>query len=505
MLAGPPLTMQFIRLSEHMRCLFPISILAARFATPMKSHILLLLALHGLSCQAVPDDISSIESDMLPTFYIEGEEPAPATIEARMEHHNVPGLSVAVYREGRLAWAKGYGFADEDSNRPVTPETLFQAASISKPVAAMAVLDMAEEGLVSLDEDVNSYLSSWHLEDNEFTAEEKVTLRRILNHSAGTTVWGFGGYARSEEVPSAVDVVRGLGNTDSVSVFKAPGESWRYSGGGYTVMQIAISDVAGRPFEDVLDDRVIEPLSMTSSTYKQPLPEHLHDMAATGYRHDRSAVEGKWHVYPEQAAAGLWSTPTDIGKFAVAIQQALAGTREDVLTQATTREMLTPGDNDQGLGPGIRIDGSHFGHGGANEGFRGDFIASKEGGYAVAVMTNSDRGSPLISELIQAIFRHYDWSSLEPTIKSTIDFSEDRMAAFAGSYSIPDVGDLTLAVEDGQLVVKAGDLITARIILRAENDSTWFDASDGTTFHFTIRAGLAESFVVQGLTAQREG
>lgn len=467
-----------------------------------KSSLLIIFLLFaGLSCQTEENQISSIENDLLPTFYIEGEKPEPVSLQERMEYYNVPGLSVAVYRNGELEWAKGYGIADKETSRPVTEETLFQAASISKPIAAMAVHDMAEDGIVDLDKNINEYLTSWQLPDNEFTAEEKVTLRRILNHTAGTTVWGFPGYARTEEIPNAVDVVSGMGNTDSISVYKIPGESWQYSGGGYTVMQIALTDVAGKPFEEIMEERVLIPLEMNSSTYEQPLPESLYDRAATGYRGDGTEVEGKWHVYPEQAAAGLWTTPADIGRYAVSIQNTLDGD-ETIVSLATVQEMLTPGDNDHGLGPGIRFDGSHFGHGGANEGYRNDFVASMEGGNVVVIMTNSDSGGPLISELMHAIFRHYGWPQLQPTVKTNVDLSSDYLESFAGKYTIPELGEVILALEDSVLVVSA-EFIQSPITLAAENDSTFFDASDGTPFQFKFSDGTPTGFEVQGFTASR--
>lgn len=469
----------------------------------MKKYLLpLIIILVGLSCQSKEPAISSIENNLLPTFYIEGEEPAPVTLEERMKYHGVPGLSVAVYRNGKLDWAKGYGLADIESNTPVTPQTLFQAASISKPVTAMAVLDMAEEGNIDLDADINEYLSSWELAENEFTAEEKVTFRRILNHTAGTTVWGFPGYSRESDIPDAVGVVSGLGNTDSISVYKVPGESWQYSGGGYTVMQIALSDVTGERFEDIMAERVLQPLEMKSSTFEQPLPEQYHQIAATGYRSDSTEVEGKWHVYPEQAAAGLWTTAVDIGKYAVSIQNALDG-NNSILDEATVKEMLMAGDNDYGLGPGIRFDGSHFGHGGANAGFRNDFVASMEGGNVVAIMTNSDNGSRVAAELMQAIFRHYGWKGYQPDVRSKIDLPHERLELYTGTYSIPELGEITIVLNDGNLKTEKGEVIQQEVKLIPENDSTFFDASDGTSFHFNIQEGDVKGFEVQGFTASR--
>lgn len=463
----------------------------------------LFLAFISLSCQTPSNDIKSIENDLLPNFYIEGEKPEPVTLNERMHHYGVPGLSVAVFKNGELEWAKGYGMADLETQRPVDEQTLFQAASISKPVSAVAVHKMAEEGVIDLDTDLNTYLSSWKLPENEYTREEKVTLARILNHTAGTTVWGFPGYARTDTIPSAVGVVSGIGNTDPILVYKVPGESWQYSGGGYTVMQIALEDVADQPFADLMEEKVLLPLGMNSSTFEQPLPASLHDRAATGYLQDSTAVEGNWHVYPEQAAAGLWTTPTDLARYAMSMQQSILGEENALLEQNTVQRMLTPGDNEHGLGPGIKYNGTHFGHGGSNEGFRCNFVASMKGGNGVVVMTNSSNGSSMAAELMQAIYRHYGWSGPESTVKKRKDLSLDYIKKFEGRYQIPQLGIITMAVVDSSLVILKGEISQEQAYLAAENDSTFFDIADGTTFKFNFEDSVPAGFEVQGFTATR--
>jgi CubicO group peptidase (beta-lactamase class C family) len=270
-----------------------------------------------------------------------------------MEHHNVPGISIAVINDGKIEWARGYGLADVAEGRPVTTTTLFQAASISKPVAATAALTLVEEGSLELDRNVNEWLVSWKMPENDYTAVQPVTLRELLTHSAGTTVHGFPGYARSAQIPNAIGVLDGEGNTDPIRVDIVPGSQWRYSGGGYTAMQLLLTDVAGMSFAAIMRERVLGPAGMSESTYEQPLPESRWSQAATGYRPDSSEVEEKWHVYPEQAAAGLWTTPTDLAHFAIAVQQAYAGESESMLSQEMAEAMLTPDENDWGLGPGI--------------------------------------------------------------------------------------------------------------------------------------------------------
>lgn len=336
------------------------------------------------------------------------------TLAERMAFYKVPGLGIAVIHGGAIEWAKGYGVREAGQPTPVDTDTLFQAASISKPVAAMAALKLVQGGKLALDEDVNRKLSTWKLPENEFTAGEKVTLRRILTHSAGLTVHGFPGYAQGAPLPTLVQVLNGVppANTAPIRVDVKPGTLFRYSGGGFTLMQQMLIDVAGRPFPEFMQDTVLGPLGMTHSTYQQPLPEALWRQAASAHDRDGVAVKGRWNTYPEMAAAGLWTTPSDLARFAIELRNAFRGQSERVLSAATARQMLTRQRKDlNGLGIGLRGEGQtlSFSHGGANRGFMCQLIAFAESGDGAVIMTNGDRGQALIQEVLRAIAAEYGW------------------------------------------------------------------------------------------------
>jgi CubicO group peptidase (beta-lactamase class C family) len=223
--------------------------------------------------------IKRVENNLLPPVRIKGDPAGKMNIAERMKHYKVPGVSIAVINNGRMEWAKGYGERAAGTNLPVTPETLFQAGSISKPVAALGALKMVQDGKLSLDEDVNRKLVSWKIPENEFTKEQKVTLRRLLTHSAGTSVWGFPGYsADTKSLPAVPQILDGSApaNTKAVRVTEAPGTRWSYSGGGFTVMQLLMTDVSGKPLPQLMSDTVLKKLGMKNSTYQQPLPQNLH-------------------------------------------------------------------------------------------------------------------------------------------------------------------------------------------------------------------------------------
>jgi CubicO group peptidase (beta-lactamase class C family) len=417
---------------------------------------------------------------------------------ARIETElDVPGVSVAVINDGEIEWARGYGMADVERQRPVTTTTLFQAASISKPVAAMAALQLVERGALDLDEDVNQKLTSWQLPDNAFTANNKVTLRGLVTHTAGTTVWGFPGYARGEAVPSTVDVLDGRGNTDSIRVYKEPGESWRYSGGGYTIMQLLLHDVLDKPFPELMHEMVLEPAGMASSTYEQPLPVGRREEAASGYDGDGRKIEGDWHTYPEMAAAGLWTTPSDLARFAIEIQRAYAGESGALIDQATARQMLTPGMEDWGLGPVVQGDGARFGHGGSNEGFRAQFTAFIEEGAGVAVMTNSDNGGRLAQEVILTVAREYGWPGIEPEMKDIVTLEPDQYRAVEGRYALDEVGEVELTFTDGRLLAHL-PTDDPPLELLPESATEFFARNDGTPIRFEMEDGRVTTIVVAG-------
>ena len=339
-----------------------------------------------------------------------------------MERFRVPGVSVAVIKDFEIHWAKGYGVADVEAGAAVENNTLFQAASISKPVAAMAVVRAVQDGRFSLDDDVNTILKSWRLPDSEFTRGHPVTPRALLSHTSGLgDGFGFPGYHPSARRPTVVEILNGSkpSNVGPVLMERPPFTAFKYSGGGVTVMQLAMIDSFHEPYPGLLQRLVLGPIGMTDSTYEQPLSSERDTHAARAHSGGGRAMDTKWHVYPELAAAGLWTTSVDLAKFAIEIQKAALGRSSKVLTQTSIREMLSPvgvGDYAVGLSVTKIGQGWYFGHGGSNWGFQCDFIAHRLKGYGVAIMTNSDSGRPVIDEIRARVAAAYGWDSLDKPV-----------------------------------------------------------------------------------------
>jgi CubicO group peptidase (beta-lactamase class C family) len=375
------------------------------------------------------------------TFLVHGQTPAPtpqaaqpqyapgpidpADIDALRKQHNVPGVSVAVIKDFKVEWARGYGLADAQARTPVTTETMFQAASISKPVAAMASMKAVQDKRFALDQDINTILKSWKLPGGEHTKDRPVTPRSLLSHTSGTgDGFGFPGYAVNAPLPTTVQILddQPPSNRREVRLERAPLTGYKYSGGGVTIQELALSDAVGRPFPDIARDWVLKPIGMTNSTYEQPLPAAREKQAARA--HDRSGARmgDPWHVYPEHAAAGLWTTPTDLANFLIEVQKTLQGQSTRVLSRASALEMVTPvgvGPYAVGFSVGKEGEGWYFSHGGSNWGFQCFAVAHRLKGYGLVIMTNSDSGGALMQELRRRLQQTYKWDVFDQPIPRT--------------------------------------------------------------------------------------
>ena len=425
-------------------------------------------------------------------------------VKAQMAERNVRGLSLAIIKDGKVAVARAYGVVDDVSKAPVTTTTLFQAGSISKPVAALGALHLVEKGTLSLDAEVNAKLTSWKVPENRFTTTEKITLRRLLSHTAGLTVHGFPGYDVSGPIPTLVQVLDGAPptNTPPIRADTTPGALWRYSGGGFTVAQQLMIDVTGQPFPRYMQTAVLGPIGMTSSSYEQPLPSTRASLTATGYYADGTPVRGRWHVYPEMAAAGLWTTPTDLAKFAIEIQETLAGRGHGVVSQATARQYVTEQKNHYALGVGVQGSGPtmRFGHNGRDEGFDALMTAGAESGDGVVVMINANDNSPMADRIRDRVARLWGFAGVQarpaPAATVAARIEPKRLAAYAGYYEAQENDMVSLAANpDGSGLQILVDGRPAENLLTM--DSARFGSSERP---FRVAFAMDSSGTITGVT-----
>lgn len=366
----------------------------------------------------------------------------------RMQELQVPGVSIAVVDNGRVDWAEGFGECELGSGKPVTAETLFQAASISKPVFALAVMKLVSQGALDLDADVNRYLESWQLPSSGAWLP-RVTLRQLLSHTAGTTVHGFPGYRRGDEVPTLTQILDGRkpANTRAVRVDTVPGVHIRYSGGGTTIAQLLVEDILGQPLAQTMRELVFEPLGLVRSTYVQPLPAELRGQAASAHEGGQ-VVEGGWHVYPEQAAAGLWTTPAELAQIGIAVGKSWRGEDTSFIPTEAVREMLSPQSGDEvpargTIGVGYFLSGGpswYYHHTGGNKGFVCNHKFSLASGQGYVMMTNGAESIRMCIEVELAVAREYGWPGYFPEI-----------SVLCGSYLWGNQGQIEVTADDEHL------------------------------------------------------
>jgi len=419
----------------------PIRILVLLVYLLLQSCILIAQNKDGRYSKEVEDKIIRVEKGL--SGWVKTPD-SSWNIKERMSLHKIHGVSIAVIKNYKLEWARGYGWADSSDKRPVTAQTLFQAASISKSLNAVGVLKLADKKKLNLQNDINSYLRSWRFPyDTSKTHNIPITVTHLLSHTAGLSVHGFPGYKWSDAIPTDDYILDGKrpANTAAVRSEFEPGIRLKYSGGGTTITKKIIMDLSGQPYDLYMRTEVLQPMGMVNSFYTQPPPPGSFAKLATGYYRNGNPVTGKFHIYPEQAPDGLWTNPTELAKFIIEMQLSLEGKSNKVLSKEMTQTMLAPVIDNAGLGVFIDTRGSlkYFGHGGANEGFRCQYYGSIEGGDGIIIMVNSDNGS-IIPEIINSIATVYNWKDFSnQVVKRIIPVHIDTLATYTGTYELQGI------------------------------------------------------------------
>lgn len=371
----------------------------------------------------------------------------------RMKKHGIKGVSIAVIHDFKVEWARGYGYAYLSENRQVDETTLFQAASISKSLNSLGVLKLVQEKKLDLDADINEYLKSWKFPYDEKSNNRKITVRNLLSHTGGLSVHGFPGYSRDEVLPSLQMILDGIkpANTEAVRSIEEPGKSVIYSGGGTTISQLIIMDITMLPYDRYMKKYVLDPLGMKSSFFTQPPPSNKEKLLAAGYKPDGSEVPGKFHIYPEQAAAGLWTNPSDLCRYIIETQLSFIGKSSKVLSPEMTKERLKTVLEDAALGTFVntRVTGSYryFNHNGGNEGFSCTSVGCIDSGDGVVVMTNSDNPS-ILEEIVNSVATVYNWKDYYlPEMKKVIHPGPAALQRYTGRYDM-NGRPVTIALKD---------------------------------------------------------
>ena len=452
-----------------------------------------------------PQDISKrielVENKLCSPITIEGHDLIFHSLTKQMKNYNVPGVSIAVINNGKIEWAKGYGTREAGVDLPVNTNTLFQAASISKPVTALGALHYVGRGIFNLDRDINDFLVSWKIPENEFTKKQPVTIRYLLCHGAGLNSHALGNYSKGERIPTPLQTLNGLppSKVGAVRVVMEPGREFRYSGGGYLILLQAMIDVIGKPFPKVMKESVFGPAGMDRSGYFQERDYNNTENIAVGHNGMGSIIKGYWLRFSNLAGGGLWTTPSDLCRCAIEVQKALKG-ESSIISRELAKKMLTVQIGSAGLGFLLQGKGDSlsFSHGGDVRGYHNFLFAYARQGKGVAVMTNAERGTALYPEILRAVALVYDWPDLKPAVIKPVPLPRETMNKYTGRYIFNDILPANVTVEKDHLKMIGDD---GRIFLwYPDSDNHFYDLYTGweLKFFFDEKNKVTGAFVGMG-------
>ena len=454
----------------------------------------------------IGERIKRVENGLRQAIGIEGMPISQKNILKTMQEMNVPAVSIAVINKGQIEWAKTYGVLSSANDQQANPQTRFQAGSVSKPVAASAILSLVNQKILNLDEDVNDKLNSWKVPDNEFTSINKVTLRHLLSHTSGLNVIGFDGYTKNEKIPTITQTLEGVkpANNVPIRVGFVPGSKMIYSGGAYNVAQQLVEDVTKTTFSQFMENTLLNPLRMDDSTFGY-LETNTSSNVAYAHPANRIPMEGGWKSYPESAAAGLWTTPTDLAKWLIEIQAGLTtGNGSKILSKDLLIDMVTPQVAVHGLGPVVNgaEDQLELSFKGRTDGFTCGFVSFPYLKQGAVVMINAGNEFAFVDAVLRSIAHEYQWPSYIVKVKKAISLSPETLDKYIGRYGWEeepnDIYDLFVFRENDQLFWKIGNASNpSKLYPEVDNRFFSVDAGYDLVFKETDESIIGLTIIVQ--------
>ncbi len=434
-----------------------------------------------------------------------GEPENFSLITDKMSEYKIPALSLAILNEGKIEWADIYQNADFPEEQKLNCASIFQAASLSKPVTFLAAVRMHAAGDIDLDKNVQNYLKDFELPQGKQTAENPVTFRNIFSHTSGITSGGYQGYAKDLALPSDLAIVRGGAgvNTPAIEVITPPNESLAYSGGGYTLAELALQDIYKDDFSNIMKKWILEPAGMKHSEFTQPLPDSKSNQVAKGHTQSGEVVAGGWNNYPEQAAAGLWSNAIDMAKFLIEIYNAYQG-KSSIFSQSDIKSILSHERDGSVYGFIVNRAGDDIAitHYGGNAGYRTGMTISLTSGNGLVYLINSDNGGALGNELILSTSQVYDWQHFKQTSVQRKQVSADVLKELTGKYKWNNQIDLSVTFDEnnGQISLYFPNGDEYKLVTIVGDALDFIHPNTGVKVSFPMKDDLS-TFSLYGQTA----
>lgn len=382
------------------------------------------------------------------------EEPESySSIIDKMVEYKIPALSLAVINQGKIEWADIYQNRNFFEQQNLDSTSIFQAASLSKPVTFLAALRMHSAGEIDLDENIQDYLKDFVLPQGKQSADSPITFRNIFSHTSGIRPGGYQGYNRNEIMPTDLDILQGnMGvNTPAIEVITPPNETLAYSGGAYTLAELALQDFFNDEFSNIMEKWILEPAGMNLSEFTQPFPASDSSRVAKAYTYSGDAVEGGWRNHPEQAAAGLWSNATDMAKFLIEVYNAFQG-RGAIFSQSDIKSIVSHERDEHVYGFIVKRieDDISITHYGGNIGYRTGMTISLTSGNGLVYLTNSDNGGVLGNELLLSASQIYGWQHFKQINVQRDEVSSETLRNLSGEYKWNKQIDLSIKFDENK-------------------------------------------------------
>jgi len=417
-----------------------------------------------------------VEKGLIRAVYLKGLNPEKLSIYDRMQFYRVPGVSLAVMDNFALEWAKGYGMRSIATVEAVDTKTIFQGGALSQVLAALVTLKLVDEKLISLDEDVNHYLKSWKIPSYSVNRGRPVTVRDLLTHSAGFYEIEFQGYQPNQPLPSLVDIILGRSPALNPRIYPVyqPGSQRVYSEAGMVILQLLLEDVSGQEFSQLAEEKILQPFQLKMTTLRSPLPASLADNVARGYDRQGQPLAEGWKIFPEKAAAGMWTNPSDLILLSLKLIQIARGEEPGLISPQLIREMFVPWHGLQAMAFLVEGEGDdlHFYLEGHNPGYSALMVVYPSRGQGVAVMANSDNSLYLNEEIVRAVASNYDWPHFQPQEKTPYRLPGEIYQEYVGRYEVNPNYYLDVQHQDYYLIVHPSGQIPTRFY--AETKSTFF-------------------------------
>lgn len=438
--------------------------------------------------QRTDDEIRRVLDGLSRAVQVIGEPPTRMRFEDQLKQYRIPAVGIALIEDWRIRWVHYAGVRESGTPTPVKADTRFMVKSLSKPVAAFAALRLVEQGTLELDVPLNSQLRSWKIPTNEFTVKTEPTLRQLLAHSGGFTVFGVPSYKPGEKLPTLLQALDGTppAKGSPVRVNYVPGTQVRYSGGGYSVLQLLLEEQAKDAFPRLMRRLVLQPAGMKQSEFYAGVPANLVPVMTVGHNGEGKPIDGKWEILVQQAAGGLISTPTDMAYFVLEVMRAWQG-KSKLLSQKMAREMLTAQKENRSLG--FEVNGSgetlRFSHTGSGDGFRAILVGFPARGQGAVILVNSNGGGELRYELLRSLAREYDWPDFRVVERQAITLSAEQAQVLVGSYQYTDGSATEVFEKAGRLYTRWRNL--APVEIRAASPTLFFTDTN-EEFEFLMSA-----------------